>query len=96
MSRCRLRWFDLPDDRELPPDGDGVCRLRSFRGLWVHDEALPAKDYGRLMTTLQQGLASPEHAAFVEKLAAAGRSREWPSLLVEYRLPSLHRGISRV
>jgi hypothetical protein len=27
------------------------------------------------MTTLQQGLASPEHAAFVEQLAAAGRSR---------------------
>jgi Uma2 family endonuclease len=72
----RLRWFDLPSDRELPPDPDGVCRLRTFPGLWVHADALVAKDYARLMTTLQQGLASPEHAAFVEQLAAAaGRSR---------------------
>jgi Uma2 family endonuclease len=71
----RLRWFDLPNDRELPPDPDGVCRLRTFPGLWVHADALLARDYGRLMTTLQQGLATPEHAAFVEKLAAAGRSR---------------------
>jgi hypothetical protein len=72
----RLRWFDLPSDRELPPDGDGVCRLRTFPGLWVHADALVAKDYARLMATLQQGLASPDHAAFVEQLAAAaGRSR---------------------
>jgi len=71
----RLRWFDLPNDRELPLDSDGVCRLRTFPGLWVHSEGLIAKDYARLMATLQQGLASAEHTAFADKLAAAGRAR---------------------
>ncbi len=67
----RLRWFDLRADRELDADPDGVVRVRAFPGLWVHTEALLARDHGRLMSTLQQGLATPEHAAFVARLAAA-------------------------
>ncbi len=69
----RLRWFDLPADEELHPERDGVCRVRVFPGLWVHAAALLAKDYGRLMATLQQGLATAEHAEFVARLAAARR-----------------------
>jgi hypothetical protein len=65
-----LRWFDLRADQELQPDADGVFRLRTFPGLWIHGEALLAKDR-RLMATLEQGLATPEHAAFVNRLAAA-------------------------
>lgn len=45
--------------------------MKVFPGLWVHGEALLAKDYGRLMATLQQGLATPQHAEFVARLAAA-------------------------
>lgn len=71
----RLRWFDLPNDRELPLDSEGVCRVRTFPGLWIQSEALLQKDYARLMATLQQGLATPEHAAFVERLAAARAAR---------------------
>jgi len=66
-----LRWFDLPADQELHADPDGVCRVKVFPGLWVHTGALLAKDCGRLMTTLQQGLATSEHAEFVARLAAA-------------------------
>lgn len=71
LGEQRLRWFDLKNDRELTPDPDCVFRLHSFPGLWVHGGALLAKDYSRLMTTLQQGLATPEHAAFVNRLASA-------------------------
>ncbi len=70
LREQRLRWFDLRANQELLPDPDGIFRLRSFPGLWIHGEALLAKDT-RLMTTLAAGLASPEHAAFVQRLAAA-------------------------
>lgn len=66
----RLRWFDLPADAELVPDVDGVIRSRCFPGLWIHVEALLAQDIPQLLATLQQGLAAPEHAEFVRRLAA--------------------------
>jgi Uma2 family endonuclease len=71
LREGQMRWFDLPSDEELQADADGVLRVKVFPGLWVHAEALLAKDYGRLMATLQQGLATPEHAEFVARLAAA-------------------------
>src|SRR5262249_42506054 len=49
LREGRLRWFDLPADEELHPDHDGVYRVRVFPGLWIHGEALLAKDYGPLM-----------------------------------------------
>ena len=67
-----LRLFDLKADKEHPPEKDGIVRIRTFPGLWIDPPALFARDYHRLMAVLQQGLASPEHAAFVQKLAAAG------------------------
>lgn len=65
----QLRWFDLRADQELQPDADGVYRIRSFPGLWIHGEALFTQDYQRSMAVLNQGLATPEHAAFVKRLA---------------------------
>jgi Uma2 family endonuclease len=70
LREAQLRWFDLRTNDELAPEADGTFRLRTFPGLWVHGEALLAKDYRRLMATLGQGLATPEHAAFVNQLAA--------------------------
>ena len=71
LRERRLRWFDLRANQELSPDADGVFRMRAFPGLWVHAEALFAQDFRRLMTTLEQGLATAEHTAFVSRLAAA-------------------------
>ncbi len=71
LRERRLHWFDLTSDAELPPDDDGVVRLREMPGLWIHSEALLKQDSTRLMATLQTGMASPEHAAFVAKLAAS-------------------------
>ena len=70
LRERRLRWFDLRANQELLPDADGVFRIHAFPGLWVHGEGLLAKDYRRVMATLEQGLATAEHAAFVRRLAA--------------------------
>jgi hypothetical protein len=74
LRERQLRWFDLRADRELQVDTDGVLRIRTFPGLWIHPEAVLGKDYVRMMAVLTQGLATPEHAAFVAKLAAARSS----------------------
>jgi Uma2 family endonuclease len=67
----RLHWFDLRAGRELAPDADGVCRVRTFPGLWIDGPALLARDFGRMMATLTAGLATPDHAAFVQRLQQA-------------------------
>ena len=65
-----LRWYVLRDGKfePLPPDPDGIFRSRVFPGLWIDPIALAAKDSAALVATLQRGLASPEHAAFVGEL----------------------------
>jgi hypothetical protein len=54
-------------------DEDGIIRLRTFPGLWIDPAALLARDYARMMATLEQGLASSEYQEFVRDLA--GRQR---------------------
>jgi Uma2 family endonuclease len=71
----RLRWFDLRSDQELMADSDGIFRIRTFPGLWIHAAALLAKDGALLLATLEQGLATPEHAAFVRRLSGAHAAR---------------------
>lgn len=64
-------WFRLSRRGEyvsLTPDADGVLKSRVFPGLWLDPVALTTGDRTRVFTVLQQGVASPEHAAFVEKL----------------------------
>ena len=72
VKDAKLVWLDLANDAEIPLDADGIARPREFPGLWIDSTALFRCDYHRLMAVLQQGLASPEHAAFVQRLAAAG------------------------
>jgi Uma2 family endonuclease len=71
LRERQLRWFDLRANQELQADADGVFRLHSFPGLWINAEAILAKDYRKLMATLEQGLATAEHTAFVSRLATA-------------------------
>ena len=54
--------------RDLAPGKDGVIRSEIFPGLWLAPDALLRRDRKRLLAVLRQGLASPEHAAFVAKL----------------------------
>jgi Uma2 family endonuclease len=71
----RLHWIDLIQGIEREPDRDGIVRVQTFPGLWINRDALLAQDYGRLMESLEQGLATPEHAAFAASLAQARTSR---------------------
>jgi Uma2 family endonuclease len=64
-------WFVRRGDRLKPwsPGPDGVFRSEVFPGLWLDPDALFADDMDRLDATLDQGLATPEHAEFVARLA---------------------------
>ena len=55
----------------VPPDGDGLYRSAFLPGLWLDPQALVRGDTRRLREVLDQGLATPEHAAFVAELAGA-------------------------
>lgn len=71
---AEFHWFALHDGRfeSRGPDPDGVHRSTAFPGLWVDCEALLQHNAARLIATLQRGLDTPEHAAFVAELAARG------------------------
>ncbi|MCB0160037.1 MAG: Uma2 family endonuclease, partial [Caldilineaceae bacterium] len=65
-----VHWFVLEDGEYVAQQADaaGVLRSRIFPGLWLDVDALLAQDMAKLLSVLQQGLATPEHAAFVAKL----------------------------
>jgi Uma2 family endonuclease len=67
----QIHWFVRPDDRLIPmaPSPDGLYRSEVFPGLWLDPAALFADDLDGLIATLERGLATPEHAAFVAELA---------------------------
>jgi hypothetical protein len=56
--------------RRIAADADGLLRSRVFPGLWMDPAALLNRDWSRTLDALTQGLGTPEHAAFVERLAA--------------------------
>jgi Uma2 family endonuclease len=55
----------------LPRDSAGWYRSEAFPGLWLDPQALVRGDMATVLAVLRQGLASPEHAAFVERLQQA-------------------------
>ena len=52
----------------LAPDEAGILRSRVLPGLWLDPERFWAGDLAGVLAVLQQGLASPEHEAFVNRL----------------------------
>jgi hypothetical protein len=68
----QLDWFVLEAGQFQPlvTDDAGILRSRILPGLWLDAAALLRGDGLQMLAALQQGLASPEHAAFVLKLQA--------------------------
>ncbi len=63
-----IDWFVLRGDRyEALPSG-GIFQSTVFPGLWLDSQALIAGDLPKVAQALDQGLAQPEHAAFVQLL----------------------------
>jgi Uma2 family endonuclease len=67
-----IRWFVWQSGtyQDMTADTDGIFRSRVFPGLWMHADALLRLDGTQVMAVLQQGLATPAHAAFVQQLQA--------------------------
>jgi len=61
--------------KPLSEDADGIIRSEVFPGFWLDPDAFLNRDSKRLLRALRQGLVSPEHAAFVAKLAGKRRGR---------------------
>lgn len=59
--------------KELAPGANGIFRSEVFPGLWLDADAFLRRDGKRLLAVLREGIASPEHAAFVKKLAGKQR-----------------------
>ena len=72
----RIDWFELAEDeyRILAPDDAGIVRSRVFPGLRLATGALLAGDLATALAEAQKGVGSPEHGAFVARLAAARSS----------------------
>jgi Uma2 family endonuclease len=66
-------WFILRDGRydRLPLTPLGLYQSETFPGLWLDPGALIRGDLALVLKVLQQGLASPEHAALVSRLERA-------------------------
>jgi Uma2 family endonuclease len=69
VEPLQLHWFNLRTGRMLKPDRGGIYRSRVFPGLWINSIALLERNSRKVLDTVQEGLASPEHAALVRKLA---------------------------
>jgi Uma2 family endonuclease len=72
----RIDWFELADGeyRPLPADDAGILHSRVFLGLRLAAGALLKGDLAGALAEVQKGVGTPEHQAFVARLAERGSS----------------------
>jgi hypothetical protein len=70
-----IRWHQLVKGvyQLCRPTSKGIYRSKVFPGLWLDMPALWKHDLACVLQTLQRGLDSAEHAAYVKALAARKR-----------------------
>ncbi len=70
MEDGAIDWFHLIDGRyeRLSLNADGRFQSVVFPGLWLDPAALIRGDLPTVLRVVQEGIASPEHAAFVARL----------------------------
>ena len=75
LHERETRWHRLtPDGYEpMPASAGGIYRSTSFPGLWIDAKGLFAGDTDQVLSVLQAGLKTREHAEFVAWL---GRQRK--------------------
>jgi Uma2 family endonuclease len=66
----KLDWFVLREGEYhlQTVDDQGILRSEVFPGLWLAVSALLVGDMATVLAVVQEGLQSPDHAAFVQKL----------------------------
>ncbi len=65
-----LDWFVLREGRyeRLPLAEGGIYKSECFPGLWLDAAALLRNDLATVLKVLGEGLASPEHQEFIQRL----------------------------
>jgi Uma2 family endonuclease len=74
---AEIDWFALRGGRyqRLRQRRDGIYRSRILPGLWLNPTALLRGDMAAVLSVVQQGVASPEHATFARRLQKAADRR---------------------
>ncbi|MER3434061.1 MAG: hypothetical protein C4288_11680 [Leptolyngbya sp. ERB_1_1] len=67
----QFSWFRLENEQyiSVKPDDKGIIQSQGFPGLWLEVDALLNGEMIAVLNTLQIGLRTAEHQAFVQKLA---------------------------
>jgi Uma2 family endonuclease len=69
-----IDWFVMRGTRFEPLPAGGILQSTVFPGLWLDVQAMTAGDAARVAQVVDQGLAQPEHAAFVLQLQQERKS----------------------
>ncbi len=74
LQEGEIDWFALRQGQyqRLSKSAAGIYQSEVFPGLWLDSAALVRLDLPVVLQILQQGVATPEHAAFVTRLQQAG------------------------
>jgi Uma2 family endonuclease len=66
-----IDWFRLRGGKyaKMKADAQGIIKSKVFPGLWLNVKALLSDDLATVLGNLQQGIATAEHGAFVQRLA---------------------------
>ncbi|WP_445636201.1 Uma2 family endonuclease [Nostoc sp. DSM 114161] len=64
-------WFKLSEGEyiKLETNSNGIVCSQVFPGLWLDKAALLSGNLAKVLAVLQQGLSTPEHQSFVERLS---------------------------
>ena len=69
-------WFVLREGQfeKLPLGSDGLLRSEVLPGLWIDPQAVIARDAAKMFQVAMQGVASPEHKAFLARKSSPGEA----------------------
>jgi hypothetical protein len=72
-EEAAIDWFELVEGRYdlIQPDEFGCVHSKTFPGLWLNAPALLRGDLAAVLATVDAGAATPEHAEFAKRIAAA-------------------------
>jgi Uma2 family endonuclease len=73
MYEQKVDWFVLCEGvyATLKPDAQRILRSEVLPGLWLNPAAIFSGDPAAMLAVLHEGLASTEHAGFLERLSRA-------------------------
>ncbi len=73
----KIDWFRLENNQyvRVAPGENGMIESSVFPGLRLHVPAMLTGNMATVLAELQKGLNSPQHTAFVERLAAISQSK---------------------